>query len=47
MIENQFDHKIKILWSDNGGEFHMKDFFILKESFTKPVVSKHPKKIGL
>ena len=30
LVENQFNYRIKILRSDNGGEFHMKDFFHTK-----------------
>lgn len=30
MIENQFEAKIKIIKSDNGGEFKTKDFYLEK-----------------
>ena len=47
LVENQFNCKIKILWSDNGGNSTWKISFILKESFTKLALSKHPNKMGL
>jgi histone deacetylase 1/2 len=47
LVENQFNRKIKILRSDNGGNFTWKIFSIPKALFTKPAVSKHPNKMGL
>jgi hypothetical protein len=48
LVENQFNCKIKILRSDNGGgNSTWKISFIPKESFTKLAVSKHPNKMGL
>ena len=33
LVENQKDRKIKILWSDNGGEFTLEEFKELYREF--------------
>jgi transposase InsO family protein len=45
LVENQFNLKLKCLRSDNGSEFKMTEFLILKESFIKPLALKHHSKM--
>ena len=47
LVENQFNHKIKILCSDNGGEFYMKEFFHTKGIIHQTSCVETPQQNGL
>jgi transposase InsO family protein len=47
LVENQFNYRIKILRSDNGGEFHMKDFFHTKGIIHQTTCVETPQQNGL
>jgi len=47
LVENQFNYRIKILRSDNGGEFHMKEFFHTKGIIHQTTCVETPQQNGL
>jgi len=47
LVKNHFNRKIKILRSDNGGEFHMKDFFHIKRIIHQTSCVETPQQNGI
>ena len=47
LVENQFNCKIKILHSDNGGEFHMKYIFHTKRIIHQTSCVETPQQNGI